>query len=212
MSIFDDMADTWDDRPDRRERTRVVASRLRDVLDFDGVETGLEYGCGTGQLSFALADVLPHCLLVDTSLEMLKAAERGIVERKLEWDTEMRDFATTSVDHPQGIADVVFCMQVLHHVADLETTVGNMATALKPGGQLAVLDLPAGSEGFHRSSRHDSADNPHLHGLERDQLQGLLEQAGLVDVTWHHDIELERQDDDGDVRYSLFLVTARTPM
>ena len=209
MSIFDDMAQTWDDNPHKMERTRRVAARLREVLDFDGVETGLEYGCGTGQLSFALADVIPHCLLVDTSLEMLKAAERGIAERALPWDTEWRNFAAEATDHPEAIADVLYGMQVLHHVEDLKTTVANMHKALKPGGQLALMDLPAGSAGFHRGSGHDHADNPHLDGIDRDELGRLLEQAEFLDITWHEGIELEREDDDGDVTYTLFLVTAR---
>ncbi len=209
MSIFDDMAQTWDDKPDRVERTRVVAARLREVLDFDGVEAGLEYGCGTGQLSFALADLLPHCLLVDTSVEMLKASERGIAERALQWDTERRNFATHSLDHPEGIADVLFCLQVLHHVDDLETTIGNMAKALRPGGQIALMDLPKGSSGFHHGTDHDPADNPHLDGLDRGELAELLTGAGFTDVTWHDDIQLHREGDDGGGTYSLFLVTAR---
>ncbi len=210
MSIFDDMAHTWDDKADRLERARVVAARLREVLDFEGVEAGLEYGCGTGQLSFALADLLPHCLLVDTSTEMLKAAERGTVERKLPWDTERRNFATKSLDHPEGIADVLFCLQVLHHVDDLETTIHNMKRALRPGGQVALVDLPKGSSGFHHGSGHDPADNPHLDGLDRDELESLLVAEGFAGVTWHEDIELQREDGDGDETYSLFLVTAHT--
>lgn len=209
MSIFDDMAQTWDDKPDRVERTRVVSARLREVLDFDGVEAGLEYGCGTGQLSFALADLLPHCLLVDTSVEMLKVAERGIAERKLQWDTERRNFATQSLDHPEDIADVVFSLQVLHHVDDLETTVGNMARALRPGGQIALMDLPKGSSGFHHGSDHDPAENPHLDGLERGELEQLLDGAGFSNIAWHEDIELQREGDDGPTIYTLFLVTAR---
>ncbi len=209
MSIFDDMAKTWDDKPDRVERIRVVSARLREVLDFDAIEAGLEYGCGTGQLSFALADVLPHCLLVDTSLEMLKVAERGIAERKLQWDTERRNFATQSQDHPEAIADVVFSLQVLHHVDDLETTVGNMTKALRPGGQIALMDLPKGSSGFHHGSDHDPADNPHLDGLDRGELEQLLDGAGLSSITWHDDIELQRDGEDGSTTYKLFVVTAR---
>ncbi len=209
MSIFDDMAHTWDDKPDREERTRVVAARLREVLDFDGVEAGLEYGCGTGQLSFALADVLPHCLLVDTSLEMLKAAERGIAERALPWDTEWRNLAAQATDHPDDITDVLFCLQVLHHVDDLKTTVENMARALRPGGQVALMDLPKGSSGFHHGPGHDHADNPHLDGLDKEELEQLLRGAGFGDIAWHDNIELERETDDGKVPYSLFLVTAR---
>lgn len=209
MNIFDDMAGTWNARPDRMERTRIVAERLRRAIDFAGVESGLEYGCGTGELSFALADLLPHCLLIDTSMEMLKEAERGTVDRKLAWDTERRDLSTHADDHPHGLADVVFCLQVLHHIEDLETTIANMAASLKPGGRIALIDLPRGSSGFHHGSGHDPHANPHLDGLDRDALGGLLQSAGFFDVTWHEDIALERETDDGKVPYSLFLVTGR---
>ncbi|MGO1489213.1 MAG: class I SAM-dependent methyltransferase [Arachnia sp.] len=208
MSIFDDMAHTWDDNTDAAERIAVVASRLREAIDFDGVEAGLEYGCGTGTLSFALADVLPHCLLVDTSVEMLKVAERGTVDRKLEWDTERRDLATRSPDHPVAIADVIFSLQVLHHVDDLETLLANMAKALRPRGQVALIDLPAGSSGFHQGSGHNHDDNPHLDGLDRGDLERRLEQAGFTDVTWHTDLALTKKDDEGSHPYTLFLVTA----
>ena len=208
MSIFDDMAHTWDDNADRAERAIVVAARLREAINFDGVEAGLEYGCGTGQLSFALADVLPHCLLVDTSMEMLKVAERGTVDRKLPWDTERRNLATHSQDHPVAITDVIFSLQVLHHVDDLETLLANMAQALRPRGQVALIDLPAGSSGFHHGSAHNHDDNPHLDGLDRDDLERLLEQAGFSDITWHADIPLMKEDDDGSHPYTLFLVTA----
>lgn len=209
MSIFDDMASTWNAQPDRAERTRIVAERLREAVDFSTVDSGLEYGCGTGELSFALADLLPHCLLIDTSMEMLKEAERGTVDRKLEWDTERRDLSTHAEDHPRDFADVVFCLQVLHHIDDLETTIANMAAALKPGGQIALIDLPKGSSGFHHGSGHDTQENPHLDGLDRDQLGDLLRAAGFSDVTWHDDIQLVRETENGKVPYTLFLVTGR---
>ena len=209
MSIFDDLAQTWDDKPTRVERTRLVAERLRAVLDYERIESGLEYGCGTGQLSFALADVLPHCLLVDTSVEMLKAAERGIAERALPWDTERRNFAVQAVDHPAGITDVIFSLQVFHHIDDLDTAFSNMAQALRQGGQLAIIDLPPGSAGFHRGSAHTHEENPHLDGLDVDELERALFNAGFRDITRHEDIPLEREDDDGPQSYTLFMLTAR---
>ncbi|MDO5736321.1 MAG: class I SAM-dependent methyltransferase [Propionibacteriaceae bacterium] len=211
MSIFDGLAETWDDKPDRAERTATVAERLRSALDFTGIESGLEYGCGTGQLSFALAEQLPHCLLVDTSVEMLKAAERGIVERNLPWDTERRNFATRAVDHPVAITDVIFSLQVLHHVDDLPTTLENMAKALRPGGQVALIDLPKGSSGFHHGSAHSHDDNPHLDGLDNNELEQVMGEAGFTDITWHEDIALKRTEEDGTTEYTLFLVTAKTP-
>ncbi len=209
MGIFDNKASTWDENPERVERSRVVAQRLREAVDFDAIDAGLEYGCGTGQLSFALADVLPHCLLIDTSMEMLKTADRGIVERDLAWDTERRNFATHSPDHPVAIADLIFSLQVLHHVDDLPTTFTNMAQALLPGGQVAIIDLPAGSAGFHRGSGHSHDDNPHLDGLDQAELEQVLTATGFKDIIRHEDIPLAREADEGPQQYMLFLITAR---
>ena len=56
MSEFDEKAATWDDYPDRIKRAEVIASRLASAVNLTVIKTAMEYGSGTGLMSFALKD------------------------------------------------------------------------------------------------------------------------------------------------------------
>lgn len=62
MSDFDNRAKTWEktwDTQQKLDRVKSIAACMRDNLDFSDVQIALEYGCGTGLLSFELSDDLP---------------------------------------------------------------------------------------------------------------------------------------------------------
>ena len=54
MNEFDQKAAQWDAKPVRVERARAVAAGIKAALPLSPHVTALEYGCGTGLLSFAL--------------------------------------------------------------------------------------------------------------------------------------------------------------
>ena len=54
MTNFDERAKDWDSDPKKVERARVVAEAIRAAIPLSKEITALEYGCGTGLLSFAL--------------------------------------------------------------------------------------------------------------------------------------------------------------
>lgn len=58
---FDARARTWDDDPDKTARAQAVATGIRREVPLFPALRALEYGCGTGLLSFALrADFTGH--------------------------------------------------------------------------------------------------------------------------------------------------------
>ena len=71
MTNFDERAKDWDSDPKKVERARVVAEAIRAALPLSTDMTALEYGCGTGLLSFALQSELGQITLADTSQGML---------------------------------------------------------------------------------------------------------------------------------------------
>lgn len=71
MTQFDDRAKEWDNDSQKIERARVVADAIRASIHLRPSMTALEYGCGTGLLSFALLADLGAITLADTSEGML---------------------------------------------------------------------------------------------------------------------------------------------
>ena len=71
MNEFDQKASQWDAKPVRVERAQAVAESIKARCPLSPHMTALEYGCGTGLLSFALQPYLGHITLADSSSGML---------------------------------------------------------------------------------------------------------------------------------------------
>jgi len=84
---------------------------------------------------------------------------------------------------PGGIADVVYCRQVLHHATDLEAMVTEMARILKPGGMFIacrehVVDDDAQKAAFlagHPVNRLAGGEN----AFRLDEYLAAIDHAGL---------------------------------
>jgi SAM-dependent methyltransferase len=74
-----------------------------------------------------------------------------------------------------GRCDLVVCQNVLEHIADDRTAIAAMASALRPGGTLAVL-VPAHPWLFNRLDRRFG----HRRRYSADRLRTLAEEAGLT--------------------------------
>src|SRR5512143_3146262 len=87
MTDFDERAKDWDSDPKRAERANAVANAIRKTIRLSTSMNALEYGCGTGLLSFALQPDLGCITLADTSQGMLdvlseKIARAGVANMR----------------------------------------------------------------------------------------------------------------------------------
>ena len=86
-SDFDARAATWDDDPAKVDRAQAVADAIVGSVSLTGTMRALEYGCGTGLLSFMLLPRLGRITLADVSDGMLAVAAGKIAAAK---DAAMR--------------------------------------------------------------------------------------------------------------------------
>ena len=135
--------------------------------------TALEYGCGTGLLSFALQSDLGQITLADTSQGMLDVLGEKIAAAGV---TNMHpvklDLATDTV--PAARFDLTYSLMTLHHIEDVKDMLGKFHAILKPDGYLLVADLDKEDGSFHT----DGTTDVH-HGFERGELQKMVEAAGF---------------------------------
>jgi len=96
----------------------------------------IDLGCGTGELTRRLADMLPgsDVLGVDSSAEML--------ERAAEQARPGLRFEQREIERVKGTYDLVFSNAAIHWVDQHEVFVGRLFDLLEPGGQLAI-QLPS---------------------------------------------------------------------
>jgi ubiquinone/menaquinone biosynthesis C-methylase UbiE len=75
---FDSKARQWDDNPVFQERGLKIAEAIRKAVPLRRDMSALDYGCGTGLLSFPLKDEVGAILMADSSGGMLEVVNEKI--------------------------------------------------------------------------------------------------------------------------------------
>ena len=77
---FDKQAAAWDDNPVRRELTGAIAAFILGTISLNKQFSVLDYGCGTGLLSFLLSDKAASICAADVSDGMLAQVRKKITD------------------------------------------------------------------------------------------------------------------------------------
>jgi tRNA (cmo5U34)-methyltransferase len=199
MSSFDDRAREWDKNNIHIERSVAIADGLDKMIPLNSSMKALEYGAGTGLLSFILKDRFEEITLMDNSREMIKVCEEKTRYYKsnhiypLLFDLEHNDF--------DGKFDIIYSQMVLHHVIDVEMILNKFYSLLNPGGYLAIADLYTEDGSFHGTEVHD------VHrGFNPDELAENLKAKGFNTFEYKTCFEIKR---DADKVFPVFLLITK---
>lgn len=202
MASFDERAKDWDSDPAKVERAMVVAQAIRAALPPAPGMTALEYGCGTGLLSFALKDDFASITLADTSQGMLDVLAGKIANAGARNLQPLRlDLASQPL--PAKRFDAVFSLMVLHHLPDTPTYLRQFNRLLKAGGSLYIADLEKEDGSFHGPAVQDVHQ-----GFDRAALQQLAEAAGFQDISFSQVYTVKKLVDGHEKGFPLFLMVA----
>jgi ArsR family transcriptional regulator len=150
QEFFSSSAGQWDRLRDELFGDRVHLAAFAALGDRDWVVGDL--GCGTGQVSAALAPFVGHIIAVDSSAAMLQAAKKRLAGFD-NIDLRRGELETLPIDDER--LDVAALMLVLHHVPEPERAVADVARALKPGGRVIIGDmLPHDRESYRQQMGH----------------------------------------------------------
>lgn len=196
---FDGRAQTWDDA-NKIERAEAVADGIRAAVPLDRSMKALEYGAGTGLLSFALRDALGPMTLADSSSGMRAVAEQKIVTANAK-NMHVMDFDLMRDAIPADRYDLICSMMTLHHVPDVPRALAAFHELLNADGWLCIADLDAEDGSFHGEGARVH------HGFERGALRAALAAAGFADIAVGDCWKVER----GGRAYSVFLACCRRP-
>jgi trans-aconitate 2-methyltransferase len=156
--------------------TRLIAVRPHlNVIDL---------GCGTGELTRRLADMLPDSttLGIDNSPEMLAKtaafARPGV------------RFEQSTIEAVEGQYDLVFSHAAIQWVEDHHTLIPHLAAMVRPGGQIAV-QLPSNHQHYtHVAIRELASEEPFrtaLHGWTRQS--PVLSIGDYAELLFDHGME-----------------------
>jgi ArsR family transcriptional regulator len=136
-----------------------------------------DLGCGTGQVSEALAPFVGRVVAVDTSGQMLEAARARLGHLP---NVGSRPGTLERLPLEDGELDVGLLILVLHHTADPSRVLAEAARVIRPGGRVLVADmLPHDHDEYRQTMGHVWL------GFSERQIERWLAATGFERVRWH---------------------------
>jgi ubiquinone/menaquinone biosynthesis C-methylase UbiE len=201
MINFNERARDWDTDPAKVERARLVAAAMRSQLTLTPQMSALEYGCGTGLLSFALQDSLGKVCLADSSPGMLAVLSQKISASGLD-NMTARLLDLVSDPLPEERYDLIYTLMTLHHVPDTGAILHSFHALLKSGGSVCIADLDQEDGSFH------GADFEGHKGFNRQALQQALQKTGFQNIRFQTVTRVTRVVDKRPKNFPVFLCCA----
>lgn len=194
---FDKAAQEWDSGDIRQNIADAVFKMIVSRIALLNTMHIMDFGAGTGLLSFKLASMVRSVTGVDLSAGMLEQLEAKN-SAAIHVSAVLQDIMTQPLE--QKFNGIVSSM-AMHHVKDTARLFETFYDHLKRDGFIAIADLEEEDGTFHAQHGNDGV---HHFGFNRDLLRETIEKAGFKNVRFHDAYSVNREDGS----YPIFLVTA----
>jgi len=198
---FNTMAKTWDENPMRQQLSQSIFDFIQKTVLLHQNITVLDYGCGTGLLSFLLSDTVKSVHAVDTSSGMLEQVKSKIVQTKIKnISTDVFDAENDSF--PDVQYNLIVSAMTLHHLNDAPETITKLVSLVSPGGWITLADLCKEDGSFHPDVKVK------YFGFEPSELAEIFKSAGLKHITMNTVFEILKNRK----TYPVFCISGQKPI
>ncbi|MDH4263850.1 MAG: class I SAM-dependent methyltransferase [Spirochaetia bacterium] len=197
---FDEMSKNWDQNSMRNQIALNAARTMHKYITLSKNSVMLDFGCGTGLVSFYFYPHLQRLEGVDSSKGMVdefnkKAAAENFVNAGAKVFDLDRDQLTDNT------YDVIVSSMVFHHIKDPQALLKHLYDSLKNGGSLAIADLDEEDGSFHPPE----AEGVHHNGFSRNLVKTWFEESGYKNIQLSTVMQLEKESG----KYSIFLCVGK---
>jgi ubiquinone/menaquinone biosynthesis C-methylase UbiE len=169
QEFFSSSAGQWDRMRDDLFGERVHLAALAAFADARWTVGDL--GCGTGQMTAALAPFVGRVIAVDASAAMLQAARKRLQAFD---NVELRRGDLEALPIDDARLDAATLTLVLHHLPEPQRALAEVARVLKPHGRLLIVDmLPHDRDSYRQQMGHVWL------GFSDEHLRRILDESGF---------------------------------
>ena len=200
---FNIQAISWDNE-NRTKRAKVIAERIADTVELKKYYSALEFGCGTGLVSFNLYEKLKNITCIDTSQGMIDTLNSKIEQSKVhnmiayQYDINENHLLMPTYD-------LIYTSMALHHIVEIERTLANLYCLLKKDGHISIIELNEDDGRFHKAEKNFNGHN----GFNQNELKKMLQKVGFQELDSNTFYQDKKIIEDVSINYSLFIMTGK---
>jgi 2-polyprenyl-3-methyl-5-hydroxy-6-metoxy-1,4-benzoquinol methylase len=149
MNRFDKLAQLWDSKPERVQGAITFVDKIKEHLP-NNIENFdvLDYGCGTGLVSFGFSNKVKSILGLDNSSSMIDVYnEKANKVGMLNIAAEFHDINEQKLQESKF--DLIVTNMTMHHIKDTNKFIQKLTSSLKVNGYLCIADLKTEDGTFH---------------------------------------------------------------
>lgn len=196
---FNEIAETWDTER-RINRAKEISNFIKSRVTINKDMTMLEFGCGTGLITFNFVDDVTKIIGYDNSEKMLEVFNEKIIKLKT-----TNVYSTSDLQSQNNQINLVISSMVFHHIIDINTSLKEIFDVLKSNGDLFIVDLDLEDGSFHRIETEFYGHN----GFDREKFKSYLIESGFAIMDCGTVLNDVKNVNGIDIPYSLFYVHGR---
>ena len=165
---------SWDMNSKRVQNAKGIADLIVKNIKLNRSMELMDFGAGTGLLSYFVAPHVSKISAVDNSPSMLLEFKNKCDEFSCETEIIEKDLSTDLLDRK---FDGIISSMTIHHLEDTKALFSKLYTMLNEGGFIAIADLDTEDGSFH-------SDNTGVfhHGFERETLEKEAKEVGFKEI------------------------------
>lgn len=165
---------SWDMSSKRVQNAKSIAELIIDSIALSSTMKVMDFGAGTGLLSYFIAPHVDTIVAVDNSPSMLEKFKEKSVEFACK--TEVLELDLSQQEINQKFDGIVSSMTI-HHLKDTKALFEKLYSMLNEDGFIAIADLDSEDGTFHS----DNTGVFHF-GFERKELEIIAKEVGFKNI------------------------------
>lgn len=197
VDYFADKSKSWDMNSKRVQNAKGIAELIVNNIKLNKSMELMDFGAGTGLLSYFVAPYVKKIVAVDNSPSMLLEFQNKCGQFSCDTEVIEKDLSTDILERK---FDGIISSMTIHHLEDIPALFSKFYTMLDDHGFIAIADLDSEDGTFH-------SDNEGVfhYGFDRHLLAEHAQKAGFRDVTF----SLANKISKPHAEFTVFLMTAQ---
>jgi putative AdoMet-dependent methyltransferase len=194
--LFSEKAQDWDKDEMKKQLSSAIGSEILKQIPVNKSMKVMDFGAGTGLITYQIAPHVNKVVAVDISEAMLSQ-----LMEKFSNQNNVEMCCQNIIDEPiNKTFDLIMSAMAMHHVEDTNKLIQRFSENATSGAMLALADLDSEDGSFHPAQM----DGIFHHGFDRDELKAILEKHNFTNVNFSTAHTINKEDK----TYPIFLLTA----